>query len=302
MHSVATFEIGHRRCALWPLLLCAVLGLNGGCVGWGSTDSATLPAHQRFVRDAVAGDGPGIRSLALSAVVDDVRALPLSRSGNRSVYTVAGRQYRVRPQANGFIQVGQASWYGKKFHGRPTASGELYDMHALTAAHKSLPLPSFVLVENLGNGQRVVVKVNDRGPFADGRIIDLSYAAAVHLGFDDKGVAPVRMQLLAGPQTAAATTSMPASPLKIPTASAPIIVAGPQQYLQVGAFRKPEMAMRLLAKATGELALDGRISQHPASDMYRVQIGPLADASALDAALQDLPRIGIKSWLIIQSH
>jgi rare lipoprotein A len=126
-----------------------------------------------------------------------VAAEPRSRYGNRSPYKVLGRSYSVRDSAEGYVEQGMASYYGNKFHGRRTSNLEVYDMYAFTAAHKSLPLPSFARVTNLENGRSVVVRVNDRGPFHDGRVIDLSYAAAVKLGYRDKGTARVEVRGLA---------------------------------------------------------------------------------------------------------
>lgn len=128
-----------------------------------------------------------------------VRAEPKSRYGNRS-YSVLGQRYQVLDSAEGYDEVGTASFYGNKFHGRRTSNMEVYDMYAFTAAHKTLPLPSYARVTNLDNGRSIVVRVNDRGPFHPGRIIDLSYAAAVKLGYRDKGTARVEVKGLAGPE------------------------------------------------------------------------------------------------------
>ena len=125
----------------------------------------------------------------------EVRAEPRSRAGNKS-YSVLGKRYHVLDSAHGYAEEGLASYYGKKFHGRRTSSQEVYDMYAFTAAHKTLPLPSFARVTNLDNGRSVVVRVNDRGPFHAGRVIDLSYAAAVKLGYRDRGTARVRVEAL----------------------------------------------------------------------------------------------------------
>jgi rare lipoprotein A len=127
-----------------------------------------------------------------------VRKEPASRYGNRS-YSVLGKRYQVLESAEGYDEVGIASFYGNKFHGRRTSNLEVYDMYAMTAAHKTLPLPSYARVTNLDNGRSVVVRINDRGPFHPGRIIDLSYAAAVKLGYRDKGTARVEVKGLAGP-------------------------------------------------------------------------------------------------------
>ncbi|EWH08353.1 rare lipoprotein A [Catenovulum agarivorans DS-2] len=118
-----------------------------------------------------------------------------SRGGNKN-YTVWGKDYQVLPTAEGFIETGIASWYGKKFHGHLTSNGEVYDMYSMSAAHKNLPLPTYVRVTNLDNGRKAVVRVNDRGPFHPGRIIDLSYAAAYKLGVTQTGTAKVKIEAL----------------------------------------------------------------------------------------------------------
>jgi rare lipoprotein A len=125
----------------------------------------------------------------------EVKAEPRSRVGNRS-YAVLGKRYQIRDSAEGYVEQGMASFYGKKFHGRLTSNQEVYDMYAFSAAHKSLPLPSYARVTNLANGKSVVVRVNDRGPFHAGRIIDLSYAAATKLGFIKQGTARVEVRAL----------------------------------------------------------------------------------------------------------
>ncbi len=126
-----------------------------------------------------------------------VTALPRSPIGNRSPYSVLGKQYRVLDDTRDYVETGTASYYGNKFHGRRTSNQEVYDMYAFTAAHKTLPLPSFARVTNLDNGKSVVVRVNDRGPFHDGRVIDLSYAAAVKLGITQRGTGRVEVRALA---------------------------------------------------------------------------------------------------------
>lgn len=135
---------------------------------------------------------PDVDCIAEPAITDE----PRSPIGNRSPYTVLGKQYRVLDRVDGYVEKGTASYYGAKFHGRRTSNQEVYDMYAFTAAHKSLPLPSFARVTNLDNGQSVVVRVNDRGPFHEGRVIDLSYAAAVKLGITQRGTGRVEVRAL----------------------------------------------------------------------------------------------------------
>lgn len=143
------------------------------------------------VADTVPDYIPDVDAIPEPEVVDE----PRSRVGNRA-YSVLGKRYEVMDSTQGFVEEGYASYYGNKFHGRRTSNQEVYDMYAFTAAHKSLPLPSFARVTNLANGKSVVVRVNDRGPFHAGRVIDLSYAAAVKLGYRQQGTARVRVEAL----------------------------------------------------------------------------------------------------------
>ena len=156
------------------------------------------------VADTVPDEIPDVDAIPEPEVRDEPRA----RTGNRD-YAVLGTKYRVMDDHEDYAEEGGASYYGRKFHGRRTSSGEVYDMYAFSAAHKSLPLPSFARVTNLDNGKSVVVRVNDRGPFHKGRIIDLSYAAAVKLGYRERGTARVRVEaLLPGAGTPATATAM----------------------------------------------------------------------------------------------
>src|SRR5690606_41039091 len=153
---------------------------------------------------------PDVDAIPEPEVVDE----PRSRYGNRSPYTVLGKRYTVLDDTQGFVEEGLASYYGNKFHGRRTSNMEVYDMYAFTAAHKHLPLPSFARVTNLDNGRSVVVRVNDRGPFHEGRVIDLSYAAAVKLGIHPRGTGRVEVRALVpddlGPTPAPADTRVAA--------------------------------------------------------------------------------------------
>lgn len=152
--------------------------------------------------DTVPADIPDVDAIPEPTV----RSEPKSRYGNRS-YSVLGKRYQVLDSAEGYDETGMASFYGNKFHGRRTSNLEVYDMYAMTAAHKTLPLPSYARVTNLDNGKSIVVRVNDRGPFHPGRIIDLSYAAAVKLGYRDQGTARVEVKGLAGPEDDASERS-----------------------------------------------------------------------------------------------
>ena len=142
-------------------------------------------------------DGPPSYDFDVSHLRDAIpKKEPITRAGNKNPYQIFGKTYVLLPSAKGYSEEGIASWYGRKFHGRKTANGEIYDMYKMTAAHTTLPIPTFVRVTNLDNGRQIVVRVNDRGPFHGGRIIDLSYAAAKKLGYDTKGTARVRVEVV----------------------------------------------------------------------------------------------------------
>jgi rare lipoprotein A len=195
-------------------------------------------------------DGPHESPPANLALVPDAvpSAEPLHRYANRP-YTVFGRSYLPLVQLQPFRQRGLASWYGKRFHGQKTASGETYDMYAMTAAHPTLPIPSYVRVTHAGNGRSVVVRVNDRGPFHPGRIIDLSYVAAFKLGYIQAGSAEVALES--------------------------ILLDGKLVYLQIGAFSSRENAEGLRTRVAQELAwLKERLEVLLAGNLWRLHVGP----------------------------
>lgn len=220
-----------------------------------------------------------------------------SRRGNPPFYEVYGVRYHVLDSSYGYAERGVASWYGKKFHGRQTSSGEIYDMHAMTAAHKSLPLPTQVRVTHLGNGKSVVVTVNDRGPFVHNRIIDLSYAAARKLDMVGAGTALVEVVALSGPglpaRTAAATMAVVETPPAQP-ALTPVAAPRPQPapeirvYLQVGAFgdlgNARQLRQRLQRKGLSNVVIRQDADASPAP--YRVRLGPIADVAEYDALVE----------------
>lgn len=234
----------------------------------------------------------------LSSVSDAVpRAEPRSRYGNPASYEVFGQTYHVMDSAQGYVERGVASWYGTKFHGRRTSSGEPYDMYAMTAAHTRLPLPTYVRVTNLSNRRSVVVRVNDRGPFARNRIIDLSYAAAHRLGMLEQGTALVEVRAItvdeAGPRMASGELQTP------PGSGAG--TGSPGIYVQVGAFSSRHNAERLLAQLSdrdlGRVAIQE--GQRAESPLYRVRIGPLESVELTDRTVRDLERIGLSGYHIV---
>jgi rare lipoprotein A len=205
---------------------------------------------------------------------------PRSKYGNPPFYEVLGRRYTVLPSAVGYVEEGVASWYGPDFHGGRTSTGETYDMNAMTGAHTTLPLPTWVRVTNLENGKSVVVRLNDRGPFAKDRIIDLSRAAAERLDMVRKGTARVEVRSLAG---AVAATPLPA--------------AEPAYYAQAGAFSSRGNADALAARLTAagiagvtvsESTVDGRT-------VWRVRAGPAASFPEYDALAERMRVAGAES-------
>ncbi len=217
---------------------------------------------------------------------------PRSRYGNPSSYVVRGKRYHVMADAHGYRERGIASWYGSGFQGRRTSSGEPYDMYSMSAAHKTLPLPTYVRVRNLDNGRQVVVRVNDRGPFHPGRLIDLSYAAASRLGMLRRGTAHVEVEALL-PGTGQGTATVPPGP---PPRSAPV----ERGYVQVGAFGRRFNAEILQRRLRQALGLPVRITevQRHGGLLYLVQIGPL-DTPAPHLG-DRLERLGIKDYRLVR--
>lgn len=192
---------------------------------------------------------------------------PLSRYGNPSDYRVGGHKYQVMKNSSGYKMRGVASWYGKKFHKQRTSSGEPYDMYVMSAAHKTLPLPTYIKVKNLDNGREAVVKVNDRGPFHGNRIIDLSYAAALKLGVFPKGTANVEIETLMGPK------------------------GDGHYYLQAGAFSTEISAKQLkarLARLTSSPVFIEHYKKH-----FIVKVGPFDNKSISDNLKTKLAKNGV---------
>lgn len=215
------------------------------------------------------GDGAPVAQLSPDDVVDAVpRPDPILRAGNSSPYAVNGVEYRVLPSAEGYAEEGIASWYGTKFHGNKTANGEIYDIYLATAAHRSLPIPTYARVTNLENGRDIVVRINDRGPFHPERLIDLSYAAAVKLGFENKGTAPVRVAAinLAGIDDHRGTAS------------------GSYRYLQLGAFSNVQAANSLRDEVSALVTQPVTVSPVDIGGqrLQRVRVGPVANGEQLE--------------------
>ncbi len=221
-----------------------------------------------------------------------------TRAGNPSTYVVLGKRYHVLNSSRGFTQRGIASWYGNKFHGHKTSNGEIYDMYAMTAAHKTLPIPCYVQVTNLNNGKQVTVRVNDRGPFHENRIIDLSYAAARKLGITANGTGLVEIRTVEPGQPATQSASNGAPSTRTPQANRPAPVAAtakPLLYLQLGSFIELDNAESLRAQllinnvnaaAIQTTTVDRR-------SIYRVRIGPINTVEEADRLATQISSLGI---------
>jgi rare lipoprotein A len=229
------------------------------------------------------------------------RVEPRSRYGNPATYVVSGKRYYTLTSSKDYRERGIASWYGTKFHGHRTSSGEPYDMYRMSAAHKSLPLPTYARVTNLQNGRSVIVKINDRGPFHDNRLIDLSYAAASRLGILGKGTGMVEVQAIDAEQYVKnqQKPAIAASKPKIqPNAAVNKAAAArdPVMFLQLGAFSDRGNAERLRTRLAG-VELPGKIyiTEGYASEkrVYRVRIGPLETVESADQVAQILSGKGM---------
>jgi rare lipoprotein A len=221
------------------------------------------------------------------------RAEPRSQYGNKSPYTVLGESYRVLPSAQGYVERGIASWYGNKFHGFTTSTFETYDMYSYSAAHKTLPLPSYARVTNLENGRSVVVRVNDRGPFVQNRIIDLSYVAAVKIGVWPKGTAMVEVRAIdpahpdaPPPLRDPGTRTANAAPEKRPK---------PALYLQVGAYGDRGNAEHAAQVVRAARLGDVRVvsAEVNGRTVQRVRLGPIADVDAADRLAPKVRALGL---------
>ena len=288
MKSASLSGTAYIRCSAWrgwcALLLLPVLSACGSIpashIGWGGDD-----------------DGPPVRPVDAATVPNAVpRIEARSPYGNPSYYDVNGQRYHVMKSSKGYVARGIASWYGSKFHGHRTSSGEPYDMNAMTAAHPTLPIPTYVQVTNLRNGRKVIVKVNDRGPFLHNRLIDLSYVAAVKLGITAEGTGLVEVRAI----DPAAPTVQAAEAKNAPN----VADASAALYLQVGAFADRKNAERLsqrVASLGPGAAIQVRKGDddNAASPLYRVRIGPLPSVEKVDQLTRKLTDIGVADSQVV---
>jgi rare lipoprotein A len=244
----------------------------------------------RISRDTA--DAAPQEPIDISGIPDAIpRNEPLSRYGNPVSYEVMGHRYYTLKSRNGYVERGIASWYGTKFHGLRTSSGEPYDIYKMTAAHKTLPLPTYARVTNLKNGRSVIVKINDRGPFHANRIIDLSYAAAAKLGILEYGTGLVEVEAI--------NPSAPKKPML--ATNTPETHQGSSLFLQVGAFRNRNNAQRLSSKLQNANIGDIHIMEasNASGPIYRVRIGPLGSVDEADRLSSTLISKGYSSTQVV---
>jgi len=295
------------------IVLSSIVLVLGGCSSFNTRSSRSADPGLPPVKSGgyYKDDGPGANPPAnLAAIPDAVpRAEPPHRFAN-DPYEVLGKTYTPIPVGRAYKESGGASWYGRRYHGKPTSTGEIYDMYGMTAAHATLPLPSYVRVTNPANGRSVVVRVNDRGPFHDGRIIDLSYTAAWKLDLI-KGVAPVEVELLQPDAQAIPANLAQASPPTVQP-SPPVItvaelppptstqVSTQGLYLQVGAFAQDSSAEDLVRRVRQNLgSSQAGVVRHQSAGLIKVQVGPFDSVVQADqVALALEQRLGIRPYRV----
>lgn len=306
--------------ALSALLLAGCATDRGGSkVESGSAEPVASGERYAMSSDAYPQEPPDV-----SQVPDAVPRIEApSRGGNRPSYQVWGKTYHVLDDASGYHRDGTASWYGKKFHGYATSNGEIYDMYKMSAAHRSLPLPTYARVTNRDNGRSVILRVNDRGPFHSEREIDLSYAAAARLGILDAGTGRVRVEAIdarrwlaenqpgSPPPVVAQSPQSPSTSIAPAIAAAPVAAAKPRQpapvsmssgsepiYLQVAALGSAASAGALEARLASTLDHPVRIDS--AAGLYRVQVGPVDGPSEAESLRSQLRSAGFDKTFVVQ--
>jgi len=303
-------------------------GANNTNAGVVETQAVALPAGQSGSGAGMQPGGSGGASRTGVATSGTLGEMPLppprellaamgdaqprvetrTRRGNPPVYTVLGQTYQLLRSAAGYRERGVASWYGPDFHAKNTANGEAYDMYAMTAAHRTLPIPVYLKVTNLANGKSVTVRVNDRGPFKHNRIVDLSYTAAMKLGMLNQGTAFVEVEAILPPgddgllpeMTSAMAASAPRAPSVLRLAAQP---TGGLLYAQVGAFGIEANALALRERLQEGGVKNVLVVRGPRNGkaLWRVRIGPIASVDDYDAVVDQLERLGIRGISLARS-
>lgn len=299
-----------RRLAAFGALIAGGIIILGGCSSGPPAQTGGIAAPQPGGGYSRAHDGPPEHFKDVSSIPD---AIPVPHTGRYKAtpYEVLGKRYT--PLQNGFDYraEGSASWYGSKFHGYHTANGEEYDLYGMTAAHKTLPLPTYVQVTNLENNRKVIVRVNDRGPFYSDRIIDLSYAAAAKLGFADKGTARVRVEGIdpvawqqknnPGYLVTAPAVQQPQQPV-VASRAAP--AAGEGYFLQVGAFSSAQAAEHLRSQLQSVVNAHAFVTPVVANGqtLHRVRLGPVSSPDEAQRITDTLRTANLGNATLVTSN
>lgn len=304
---IMTLQTDNR--ALGLLVLMALV--LAGCASDGGKSSGGGDSGSRY---SISQDRGPDAEVDVSGVTNAVPRYEEPRNaGNKSPYTVWGKEYWVmaRAKADGYVETGIASWYGKKFHGHRTSNGETYDMYKMSAAHKSLPLPSYARVTNLDNGHSVIVRVNDRGPFHEDRLIDLSWAAAKKLDYLGSGTARVEVAAITvSPDGSMALAGQPwpadsNSPTREVAEPDVAVASGEALFVQLGAFSRIAPARQLeqaVRQRTGDPVRVRQVTT-ASGEFHRVQVGPYGDALDAERAMERLASEGFPQAMVLtDSH
>ena len=282
------------------IVVCLVMALLAAC----SSSSVHRGEPGPVGKPRPAQDGAPDYFQDVSRIPD---AVPVPHNGpyKAAPYTVLGRHYTPMQDGRAYRETGLASWYGTKFHGQLTANGEDYDLYGMTAAHKTLPLPSYVRVTNLDNQRSIIVRVNDRGPFHSDRIIDLSYAGAVKLGFAERGTARVKVEgidPLVWQQQNTPGALVRAQPVPSPAARTAALHGG--LYLQVGAFSSGQAATQLRDQVQGLVQPPVFVSpvQVDSRTLHRVRLGPVDSHDEAQRLMEKLRLANLGTPALVSAH
>lgn len=273
------------------LLISVALGLSGcGSTPSGSENGAS---HAVLPPPSLAGK-------------EQAAELPPSRCGNDPTYTIDGKTYQVLDSANGYVEQGTASWYGAEYQGTETAGCEAFDMYSYSAAHRTLPLPSFVRVTNQQNGQAVIVRVNDRGPFEGNDLIQLSFAAANALGIKKRNGAPVTVEALSPEQYQGIIPAELMNPSRHPPAKKPAEVVDKSKpyYVIAGTWSEQGKALDMFVRLTsvGLGKTEMITAQEQGQMMHQVRIGPLYNQDQIDNVKDTLESNGLASFRVVAAN
>ena len=271
------------------LRVFSLVGLIGSLAACSAVAPPTPIPPSSSSRYSIDQDRAPSRNIDLESIPNVVPE-PIRRTmaGNRSPYSVLGKTYQVLPTEEGYRERGVASWYGEKFHGHKTSNGEVFDMYQVSAAHKSLPIPSFLQVTNLDNNRSIVVRVNDRGPFHGDRIVDLSYAAALKLGYAERGTARVELEAIIANGSDSDRAGAQNRIVNLETGNRAV---SREKYLQVGAFSDVNLAREVSEKLrvmTKRPVIISTINNMASGVLHRVRIGPVNDPGEIRRITQSV--------------